>query len=383
MWKMEANNYKDTKRIGNIAVISSHTRSLCWFRIDMMKAFISKGYDVVAVGQESESKWSNKFAQDGIVYKQIYVERNGTNPIGDLRTLKELNSFLREEKPDKIFCYQAKTVIYTCLAAKKNKIAEVYPLIPGLGSVFMGDSIKGKIVKFILVKEYKIALKQSRKVMFQNKDSVVVFVHDRIVDESKCVIINGSGVDIKRFSVTPLPQQTVFLMISRLIKDKGVMEYLDASRLIKKRYPNIRFLLVGPYDSNPSSIKPEELQKYVEDGTIEYFGEQEDVRPYINQASVFVLPSYYEGTPKTVLENMSCGRAIITTDAPGCRETVTDGVNGYLVPVKDAGAVADKMQEFIDKPELAIEMGSRGRKIVEEKYDVNKVNESIMEIMNI
>lgn len=231
--------------------------------------------------------------------------------------------------------------------------------------------------------EYKIALKNSKAVMFQNRDDLSAFVREGIVRKDKCRIINGSGVDVEKFTVMPVPEEPAFLMITRLIRDKGAGEYLDACRLIKKKNPAVRCLLVGPYDTNPSAVTPAELQNYIDDGSVEYFGEQEDVRPFIEQASVFVLPSYHEGTPKTVLESMACGRAIITTDAPGCRETVTDGVNGFLVPVRDAGAVAEKMLQFIDNPELAVRMGLRGRKLAEEKYDVNKVNESIMEIMNI
>ncbi len=366
-----------------IMVVSSHTPSLFWFRMNMMKEFVAKGYQVIALGQEPESEWKEKFAANGILYKRLYVERNGLNVLHDLKTLSELNTILKEEKPEKIFCYQAKTIIYTCLAAKKNHIAEVYPLVAGLGSVFRGKGFKNKLVKTMMKTEYKIALKNSQSVMFQNEDDLSTFVNEGIVPREKCKIINGSGVDTKAFVVTPHPETPTFLMIARLIKDKGIMEYLEACRKIKAQNPMVNCLLVGPYDTNPTALKPEELEKYTEDGTITYFGEQSDVRPFIERASTFVLPSYHEGTPKTVLESMACGRAIITTDAPGCRETVQDGVNGYIVPVQNVDAIVEKMQIFIDHPQLAVEMGDYGRKIAEEKYDVKKVNASIMEIMKI
>lgn len=366
-----------------IAVVSSHTSSLFWFRMDMMKGFIRNGYEVVAFGQAPEDEWSEKFSANGIRYRQIYVQRNGMNPISDLKTLKILKRVLKEEQPDKIFCYQAKTVIYTCLAAHKNKITEVYPLIAGLGSAFRTDSFKGKIIRFVLSTEYKFSLKYSKHLMFQNNDDLSTFADAKIVRRNKCSIINGSGVDINKFNLTPLPKTPAFLMIGRLIKDKGIVEYLDACRIIRKKYPSARCLLVGPFDTNPSSLKPSELQSYIDDGTIEYFGQQDDVRPYINQSSVFVLPSYHEGTPKTVLESMACGRAIITTDAPGCRETVSNGVNGWLVPTHSATAVAEKMEKFILSPELIAQMGEKGRKIAEEKYDVNLINADINRIMNL
>ena len=159
------------------------------------------------------------------------------------------------------------------------------------------------------------------------------------------------------------------------------MEYLEACREFKRLHSQARCMLVGPYDTNPSALRKEELQKYIEDGSVEYFGEQEDVRPFLAQASVFVLPSYHEGTPKTVLESMACARAVITTDAPGCRETVADGVNGFLVPIGNASAVVEKMELLFRKPELVKKMGEEGRKLAEEKYDVKKVNRSIMDIM--
>lgn len=375
---------KIEKELNNkIAVISSHTHSLFWFRIDMMNEFIVKGYDVIAVGQESEDLWREKFNEYGIKYRQIYVERNGINPLKDLKTLKQLNVLLKEEKPNKIFCYQAKSIIYTCLAAKKYQITEVYPLIAGLGSVFRGDTLKSKVLKSIMAYEYKAALRNSKIVMFQNNDDLSLFIKHKIVSESKCRIINGSGVDVKKFQIMDLPEHPTFLLIARLIKDKGVMEYLNACRSIKQKYSEAQCLLVGPYDTNPSALKPHELESYIKDGSIIYFGEQDDVRPFIQQSSVFVLPSYHEGTPKTVLENMACGRAIITTDAPGCRETVIEGLNGFLVPIQNVDALIEKMILFIEKPHLAKKMGEEGRKMVELKYDVRIVNSSIMDIMSI
>lgn len=366
-----------------IAVISSHTSSLFWFRMDMMKEFINLGYEVVALGQESEEKWIDRFDESGIKYRQLFVERNGMNPLKDLKTLRHLTQILKEEQPDKIFCYQAKTIIYTCLAAKKRKIIEVYPLVAGLGSIFRANTLKSKIVRLVMIAEYKIALKNSNHIMFQNNDDLSAFVDAKIVSRDKCSIINGSGVDTEKFAVMPLPQNTAFLMISRLIKDKGVMEYLDACKQIHERHPGVRCLLVGPFDTNPSAVSSEELQPYIDCGAVEYVGEQEDVRPYIQESSVFVLPSYHEGTPKTVLENMACGRAIITTDAPGCRETVENGVNGYLVEPHNFEAVAAKMEVFISSPELVIQMGKEGRKKAEDKYDAKKVNASISNIMNL
>ncbi|MBN2851114.1 MAG: glycosyltransferase family 4 protein [Clostridia bacterium] len=366
-----------------IAVLSSHTSSLFWFRMDMMTDFIKQGHTVIALGPEPESSWKSTFEDNGINYRQLFVERNGLNPFSDLKTYRELSKFMKKEKPDKVFTYQAKTVVYGSLAAKANGIKEVYSLIAGLGSVFRGEGIKNKIVKIIMKIEYHAACKASKKVFFQNKDDKNEFINNGLIQEEKIVIINGSGVNLERFQPKPLPEKPVFLFIGRLIKDKGIMEYLEACKQIKVAYPEIRCMLVGPYDSNLSALQPNELQPFIDLGVIEYFGEQSDVRPYLEQCTTFVLPSYHEGTPKTVLEAMAIGRSIITSDAPGCRETVTDGYNGFLVHVKDIDGLVKKMKTLIEDSSLNKVMADRSLKLAREKYDVNLVNQSIMETMGL
>ena len=366
-----------------IAVLSSHTSSLFWFRMDMMKDFIKHGHSVIALGPESESNWKSRFEENEIRYQQLFVERNGINPFSDLKTYRELRKFMKEEKPDKVFVYQAKTVIYGSLAAKANGITEVYPLIAGLGSIFRGEGLKNRVIKIVMKIEYRAASKASKKVFFQNNDDKNEFINNRLIQEDKIVIINGSGVNLEKFKPEPVPEKPAFLFIGRLIKDKGVMEYLEACKRIKEKHPELRCLLVGPYDSNPSALQPDELQPFIEQGIIEYFGEQSDVRPYIKQCSTYVLPSYHEGTPKTVLEAMAMGRSIITSDAPGCRETVTDGYNGYLVPIKDIEGLVEKMKDLIENQETNKIMADRSLKLAKEKYDVNLVNKSIMKTMGL
>lgn len=366
-----------------IAVISSHTPSLFWFRMEMMKSFQKSGCQVFALGNEQESKWSEKFRAEGITYRQILVQRNGTNPLKDLKTLSSIKTVLKEIMPEKIFTFQAKTVIYGGMAAAQLGIHEVYPLIAGMGSVFLKDDLKTKIVRKIMVTEYKLGMRNSPVVFFQNREDEKIFRDNGIVKNQKVVFLHGSGVSVEKFTVTPMPETFGFLCISRLIRDKGVYEYLAACREVKRKHPEVRCLLVGPYDSNPSALKPEELEPFINDGTIEYFGEQSDVRPYLAQCNVYVLPSYREGTPKTNLEAMATGRAILTTDVPGCKETVVDGENGFLVPHKNVDALVEKMEVFIEDPSLAQKMGVNGRKKAEEIFDVNIVNRTICDTMGI
>ena len=302
--------------------ISTVPTSLNTFCKGLLQELSQDGYEVVAVGSEPQDEWQNKFQKENIRYKSIPVSRNGLNPLSDLKTYKAIKQLFVEEKPDKIFCYQAKTVIYGAIAAHYLGITEVYPLIAGLGSIFRGGGLKNAIVRQIMKREYQYALQFAKKVMFQNHDDLDCFLKEHIVRKENTAIINGSGVNTQYFTPTPFPEQMTFLMISRLIRDKGVFEYLEAARAVKQKNKDVRFLLAGPYDTNPSALKPEELQEFISDGSIEYLGELTDVRPAYVQASVYVLPSYHEGTPKTVLEAMACGRPIITTDAPGCRETM-------------------------------------------------------------
>lgn len=366
-----------------IVVLSSHTSSLFWFRIDMMKDFIDNGHFVIALGPDPEPNWEKKFGEYGIQYKQLFVERNGINPINDFRTYRELKKFLKEEKPDKIFSYQAKTIVYGSLAAKSNGITEVYPLVAGLGSIFRGKGIINRVIRMILKTEYRLAFNASKRVFFQNSDDRNEFIKNGLILEEKTVIINGSGVNVEKFKSEPLPERPAFLFIGRLIRDKGIIEYLEACKIIKCEYPSVRCLLVGPYDSNPTALKPEELQSYLDEEIVEYFGEQADVRSFLKLCSTFVLPSYHEGTPKTVLEAMATGRSIITSDAPGCREAVINGHNGFLVAVKDIKGLVDKMRVLLVDQETNMIMAERSLKLVKERYDVKLVNKAIMKTMGL
>jgi glycosyltransferase involved in cell wall biosynthesis len=277
-------------------------------------------------------------------------------------------------------------VIYGVLAARIAGVTNRIALVTGLGYAFTSDS-KGmrRIIQFVIRLLYKFALANATRVVFQNPDDRALFVQLGLVDAAKTALVNGSGVHLDRF-----PQQDItrrdecnFLLIARLLRDKGIYEYVDAARRIKARYPRAAFHLVGWNDSNPSAIREADLKTWVDEGLIHFHGRLDDVRPVLAASHVYVLPSYREGTPRTVLEAMATGRAIITTNAPGCRETVIDGENGFLVPVKDAEALAAAMEKFLENPELVTRMGQRSREIAEQKYDVRKVNEEMLYHMGV
>ena len=366
-----------------IAILVCYNPTLINFRLDMMLKMICLGHQVVAIGNESDSKWSGKLRPYGIEYRFVKMQRNGLNPVWDFFSFVQLVKLLKKEKPDRVFTSQAKMVLYGGLATYCLGIREVYPLIAGLGSVFLSSGLRGGILKKVLMCGYRLSLRRSPSVFFQNQDDASFFIDNKIVPSDKIVFLNGSGVNLESFVQQPFPKPFGFLCVCRLIRDKGVLEYLSACRTVKKQYPEVRCLLVGPFDSNPSALKPYEIQPYIDDGSVEYFGEQADVRPYLAQCNVFVLPSYREGTPKSVLEAMACGKAVVTTDAPGCRETVIEGKNGFLVPVKDDKAIAERMLFLFQKPDICEQMGNASRQIAEQRFDVRLVNQIILHTMKI
>jgi glycosyltransferase involved in cell wall biosynthesis len=280
--------------------------------------------------------------------------------------------------------YTIKPVIYGSLAAWLSGVPQRFALVTGLGYAFQGEGQRGRL-KALVQRLYALALAQAHQVFFQNPDDEALFRQRGILAAgTPSCVVNGSGVDVASYTVAPLPPGPPrFLLIARLLGDKGVREYAQAARRIRAAHPGVQCALVGWIDSNPNAIAQHELDAWVAEGSIEFLGRLADVRPAIADCSVYVLPSYREGTPRTVLEAMAMGRAIITTDAPGCRETVVDGDNGCLVPVKSVDALEQAMLKFINAPALAARMGQRARQVAEEKYDVHKVNAVMLREMGI
>ena len=383
-----------------ILIIGGLPQSLINFRGSLLREMIVTGNSVFACAGGHDPITEEKLRQLGVDYFPVKLSRAGMNPLEDVRTLVDLVRLIRLIKPDIVLSYTIKPVIYGSLAANFCRVPYIFSMITGLGFAFMETaSLRRQVISFFAHILYRTSLKKNRKVFFQNPDDRQLFIERKIVFPEQAVLLNGSGVDIDHFSVVSLPNNNIlsFLLIARLLHDKGISEYVAAARIIKAKYPKTIFRLVGPIDPNPSAISMDELKEWVYDGGIEYLGELEDVRPAIAESSVYVLPSYYrEGTPRTVLEAMAMGRPIITTDAPGCRETikriannnksynknrVIQGENGFLVPIKNVQTLAYAMEQFIRNPKLVEQMGRLSREYAVEKYDVNKVN-AFIEVLN-
>ncbi len=362
-------------------LVSPKNRTAYNFRGDLVKKIIAAGYEVIVTGPDKTNV--EKIYELGAKFVEIPMNKNGVNPLKDFAYMNTLRKLFKKENPDVVLGYTSKPVIYGSMAGWLACVPKRVAMVTGAGYAFTAKTTKAKIIKIIMSVLYRIGFACANTVIFQNNDDKEQFVKEKLVNAKKCKIVNGSGVNMEKFQVAPYPQKTTFFMLSRVMYSKGIREYLKACEMVKEKYPDVRCMLLGACEGIQDSLSQEDLDTYVKKGIIEHFGETDTVADYYKQCSVYVLPSYREGTPRTVLEAMAMGRPIITTDAPGCRETVIDGETGYLVPVEDAGAVAEKMIKFIENPELISEMGQKSFEYCKVKFEVNKINKDMCEYLNI
>ncbi len=372
------------KLMAKVLVLASLADSLINFRGSLLRALSERGHEVIACAP-GENETIKAYLRDlGVRYYSIPLQRTGMNPLIDIRFFVVFYRLLRMVRPELVLTYTIKPVIYGSIVAWIARIPKIYSIITGLGYVFSERELRNRMVSVVAISLYKIAVPLNKKVFFQNPDDIRLFQKKNILrNATAAVLINGSGVNLNHFITSPFPDQISFLLIARLIREKGILEYVNAARIVKQRRPEVEFKLVGHFDKNPTAFNEDELQSWVEEGVIQYLGFLDDVRPAIASSSVYVLPSYREGTPRTVLEAMAMGRPVITTDAPGCRETVVDGENGFLVPVKDSITLSRRMLRFIEDPVLIKHMGAKSRGIAVKKYDVNKVNTVVIDAMEL
>lgn len=366
-----------------ILIIGTLPSSLLNFRGELLTALVNKSYPTIGMADNTHDI-SEKLQAIGITFRSYPVERCGLNPFRDIRTLYTLCNAFKTLQPEAVLAYTIKPVIWGAFASYTIPKTRFYALITGLGFAFQGKTFKRRLLIKLVTSLYRIALKRAERIIFQNPDNLNEFVQRGIVSYEKCVLVNGSGVNIDHYVNSPFPNKPItFLTIGRLLGEKGFREYFQAAQIVKTRYPNTIFQLLGPEDPSPDGIPLTEVQAWHDQGILYYLGSTNDVRPYLQGCHIFVLPSYHEGMPRTVLEAMATGRPILTTDVPGCRETILNGENGYLVPKADVQALVERMIWFIENPEKWENMGIRSREIAEEKYDVHKVNKKLMEIMNL
>jgi len=366
--------------VARIMVIASYAPSLIVFRGDMLRAFRDRGHEVVACSPDPDRATLDGLAELGVAHRSYRLQRAGLNPLADLTTYRDLRRLVEDEGPDHVLAYTIKPVIYGCLAAARAGVPHVFAMITGLGTAFLPRGPRARALSTVAGGLYRKALKGCRGVFFQNPDDRDLFLARKIVDLAKCMMINGSGINLDRFPRVGIPSgPPVFLSIARLIADKGIRVYAAAAERVRRDHPAARFRLTGFFEDHPRAIPEAEIRDLVRAGVLEFTGPLEDVRPELAGCTVYCLPTTHrEGLPRTVLEAMATGRPVVTSDTPGCRETVVEGRNGFLVPPGDVAALAGTLARYCREPDLAAAQGAASRALAEERFDVHAVNAAII-----
>jgi glycosyltransferase involved in cell wall biosynthesis len=374
-----------------IIISCSATGSLVNFRGKLIEELVKNNQVYVFTPKIRDNNLLVQLNNLGVTICENNLLRNNVSIWGDIQYILQLRKIIKAVKPDIFFAYTFKPIIFGSIIASFCGVKGIVAMLTGLGYNFT-DSAKKSTVGRITHKLLRFSLKSSGrvKVVFQNQDDYKELIDYKIIDNnSKAYIVNGSGVDLSRYEYSvPDTNNISFLMMARLIKAKGVREYYEAASILKQKYPHVRFTLIGFYETTGiDSIDTDLYEQIRSNKILEFHGWVDDVRPFIKDSSVVVLPSFYrEGIPRSVQEGMAMGRAIITTDAIGCKETVNpdkENPNGFLIPIKDVSALVEKMEYFINKPQEIIRFGENGRKYTEEKFDVNKVNKHMLEILDV
>jgi len=374
-----------------IVIIGTIASSLYSFRKNFIKSLVKEGHIVYAFTSDFSEGELLKIGRLGAIPIVYELSRGGTNPLADARATYILSKKIKEINPDLVFSYFSKPVIFGTLAARLAKVPRIIGMLEGLGYAFTeqpkGLSRKAKLVKNIQVLLYKIALPQLDNIIFLNPDDPKDLLETYRIKVKQADVLGGIGLDLDEYNYQPIETTDLairFLFIGRMLKEKGIHDFISAAKIVKQGYPNVQFTVLGAIDSsNPGALQQSELDKLVSLNIINYPGQVDNVQKWITDSHVFVLPSYREGVPRSTQEAMAIGRAVITTDVPGCRETVIDGVNGFLVEKWNPQALAEKMIHFIEYPEDIKKMGYESYKIAQDKFDAEKVNKRLINMLGL
>jgi glycosyltransferase involved in cell wall biosynthesis len=364
-----------------LAIVSHHAVDLLNFRGRLIRDLVAAGVTVWCLAPDYDDATRARLVKLGAEPIDYRLQRTGMNPLRDLVDVIGLVLILRRLAPDVAFAFSTKPMVYGTLAAWLVGVPRRVAMVEGAGYVFTqsGGRIgwRRRILRRVVEMLYRVALGRAHRVVFLNPDDQREFIDRGLVAGERSVLLGGIGVDLQVWrEAPPVLDPVSFVLVARLLHEKGIVEYVAAARLVRNRYPQSRFVLLGGLDSNPGGLSREQVQAWVDEGVVEWPGHV-PVRPWLERASVFVLPSYREGVPLSTQEAMAMGRPVITSDVPGCRETVSDGLNGYLVPARDVGALVDAMLRFLDDPGLISSMGRASRRIAEARFDVQKINKTL------
>ncbi|WP_231731466.1 glycosyltransferase family 4 protein [Colwellia sp. TT2012] len=349
-----------------------------WFfishRLPIALAAMENGYEVHLTCGITDRK--SELEKLGIIVHPLSISRSGTSLLKEIKVLKEMNAVVKKVLPDVVHLVTIKAAIYGGLVTRFKNIKVRVVSISGLGFVFIDEGIKARILRFLVTKLYRIALKSSNtKVIFQNKNDKNIFVNNKIIRPNQSLIVRGSGVDLETYKYLAEPSgEKIIMFLARLLKDKGLVEFFEAAITLKKSGFKGKFVLVGDIDlHNPNSITQNELTNYIDSGAVEHWGFSNNVAEIISKAHIMVLPSYREGLPKSLIEAAACGRAVITTDVPGCRDAITPHKTGVLIPIKSSAAIVTAVLDLCEHEVKRKEMGKAGRALAESQFDINDV----------
>ena len=374
-----------------IIIVGTIASSIYTFRKDLITSLITADHEVYTFISEYKNDEILKIKSLGAIPITYELNRGGINPLADAKATYALFKKIKEIAPDLVFSYFSKPVIFGTLAAKLAKVPRVIGMLEGLGYAFTeqpeGLSKKAQLIKSIQVLLYKIALPQLDKIIFLNPDDPKDLLETYHIKVKQLDVLGGIGLDLDEYNYQPIDTTDLpisFLFIGRMLKEKGIHDFIAAAKIVKQSYPNVQFTVLGAIDSsNPGALQQSELDSLISLNIINYPGQVDNVQKWIAASHVFVLPSYREGVPRSTQEAMAIGRAVITTDVPGCRETVIDGVNGFLVEKWNPQALAEKMIYFIEHPEEIKKMGYESYKIAQDKFDADKVNKRLINMLGL
>lgn len=373
-----------------VVFIGTVASSFYGFRADLIRAMREKQYTVYAFTSEYTDSDLKKIESLGAIPVTYELNRGGLNPLSDIVATYKLSKKIREIQPDLVFSYFSKPVIFGTIAAKLAKVPKIVGMLEGLGYTFteqpQGLSKKTEFIKNIQILLYKFALPHLDKLIFLNPDDPKDLLDKYKIKLKKIDILGGIGLNLNTYQFSnKYPDEVTFIFIARLLAEKGINDYIHAAKIVKNKYPNTKFIVLGAIDKEAlGALTESELQSLIKTNIIDYPGHVNNVSEWIENSSVFVLPSYYrEGVPRSTQEAMAIGRAVITTDVPGCRETVEHGVNGFLVPKWNPAALAEKMIYFIEYPEQIEKMGYESYKMAQDKFDAEKVNQRLLNILGL
>ncbi len=360
-----------------ILLLCVTSQNVITFRAGLIKTLQEKDYSVSVIAFDDE--YETEIQALNVDFYCIKEKNRGLNPFKILFLKRKYKKLIQQIQPDTVFTFMLKPNTFGVKAARSANIKNIYSMVEGAGDVFIHNSLKWKLIRLVVCRLYKSAFKYAKKVFFLNTDDKMEFVERKLVQEKQCEIVRGIGVDLEKFSFKEVKNGRSFLMIARMLETKGVYEYCKCARLVKQKYPDATFNYLGA----EGTVKLSDIQEYIDDGSVNYLGTTKDVRPYLEECSAFILLSHYrEGLPMSIMEAEATGRAIITSDNIGCRDTVESGYNGFLVEKRDYSGLAEKCCEFLANEEKVIEMGKNSRTFAEKYFDARAINEQIYKVVN-